>query len=152
MFLKDVPQQKLQGITDKTAEIFDRLYRNAAADKSNAINERVMIFLTMRFNRRIMQNAGVCRQDVLKQVPPNSMQSTNYRWMLLQPFITIDREAVAVLTDQQVNMMMEMAAELPRLLVYVDGKDNEQTSEENIKKLEGVLCEYFLTSYLKSIL
>lgn len=152
VFLKDTPQSKLQGITDKTSEIFDKLYRNAAADLDNDVNERVMLYLTMRFNRRILQNAEVCRQDILKEVELNDMQATNYRWMIIQPFMTIDSDAMALLNDQQISQLSEMASELPRLLTYVDGKDYDKSPKEETEKLEGVLSDYFLKSYLKSIL
>lgn len=152
VYLKDTPQSKLQGITDKTAKIFDALYRNASADLDNKVNERVMLYLTMRFNRRIMQNADVCRQDIKKKTELNDVQVTNYRWMIIQPFMTIDSEAMAMLTDQQVIMLTEMAAELPKLLAYVDGKDYEKSPKEETDKLEGVLSEYLLKSYLKSVL
>ncbi len=152
VFLKDIPQSKLQTITDRTSEIFDRLYHNAAADLDNKVNERVMLFLTMRFNRRILQNAEVCRQDILKNVELNDIQATNYRWMIIQPFMTIDSEAMAVLTEEQVSMLTTMSSELPRLLAYVDGKDFDKSPKEDTAKLEGVLTDYFLRSYLKSIL
>ena len=72
--------------------------------------------------------------------------------MIIQPFMTIDNYAMASLTDDQVKMMTELAEELPRLLSYVDGKDYDRTPKEETEKLEGVLSEYFLKSYLKSIL
>ncbi len=152
VYLKDTPQSRLQGITDKTSAIFDKLYRNTAADLENKVNERVMLYLTMRFNRRIMQNAEVCRQDIKKEVELNNVQATNYRWMIIQPFMTIDSEAMAVMTDQQIVTLTEMAAELPRLLVYIDGKDYDKSPKQETDKLEGVLSDYFLKSYLKSIL
>lgn len=152
VYLRDTPQEKLQNITNKTSKLFDTLYRNTAADMDNKINERVMLYLTMRFNRRIMQNAEVCRQDIKKKIELNNIQVANYRWMIIQPFMTIDKEAMAVMTDQQVNTLMEMAKELPQLLAYLDGKDYNKSTKEDTDKLEKVLCEYFLKSYLTSVL
>ncbi len=54
VFLKDIPQERLQTITDKTSDLFDSLYNTNAADPDNAVSERVMLYLTMRFNRRII--------------------------------------------------------------------------------------------------
>ena len=152
VFLKDTPQSKLQHITDKTSSLFDALYRNTAADLDNEVNERVMMYLTMRFNRRIIQNAEVCRTDIKKEVPLNDQQAANYRWMIIQPYMTIDNYAMALLTDDQIKTLTDMATELPRLLVYVDGKDYDKSPKEETEKLDGVLSEYFLKSYLKTIL
>ncbi|MBQ9362408.1 MAG: hypothetical protein IJT97_03195, partial [Bacteroidaceae bacterium] len=152
VFLKDTPQSRLQHITDKTSSLFDALYRNTAADLDNEVNERVMMYLTMRFNRRIIQNAEVCRADIKKEVPLNEQQAANYRWMIIQPYMTIDNYAMALLTDDQIKTLTDMATELPRLLVYVDGKDYDKSPKEETEKLEGVLSEYFLKSYLKTIL
>lgn len=152
IFLKDVPQEKLQDITDKTAGLFGHLYANANAYLDNAASERVMLFLTMRFNRRIMQNAETCREDIISKVELTEQQTGNYRWMIIQPFMAIDNYAMAVLTDRQVAILEEMAEELPRLLTYVDGKDYDSVTIEETEKLSVVLSEYFLKSYLKSIL
>lgn len=152
LFLKDTPQEKLQGITDKTSKIFDTLYRNASADMENKINERVMLYMTMRFNRRILQNSEVCRNDIKKKTELNKVQRANYRWMIIQPFMTIDSESMAYLTEEQVNILMDTAKELPQLLAYVDGIDFNNNSKEETEKLENILSEYLLKSYLKSVL
>ncbi|MBQ9570529.1 MAG: hypothetical protein IJR30_04055 [Prevotella sp.] len=152
VFLKDIPQQRLQIITDKTSDLFDNLYNTTTAGTDNAVSERVMLYLTMRFNRRIIQNAEVCRNDIKKQVRLTEQQANNYRWMVIQPFMTIDNYAMATLTDKQLQALSEMADELPRLLTYVDGKDYDNSPKEETDKLAGVLSEYFLKSYLKSIL
>lgn len=106
----------------------------------------------MRFNRRIIQNAEVCRQDIKKKVELNDMQAINYRWMIIQPFMIIDNEAMEMITDQQVVTLTEMANELPQLLAYVDGKDFDKSPKEETSKLQGILSEYLLNTYLKSIL
>ncbi len=152
VFLKDIPQERLQMITNKTSDLFDTLYSTTTADPQNAVSERVMLYLTMRFNRRIIQNAEICRNDIKKQIQLTAQQANNYRWMIIQPFMTIDSNAMASLTEKQLQTLSEMAEDLPRLLTYVDGKDYDNSPKEETDKLAGVLSEYFLKSYLKSIL
>ena len=152
VFLKDIPQERLQIITNKTSDLFDTLYSTTTADPQNAVSERVMLYLTMRFNRRIMQNAEICRNDIKKQIQLTAQQANNYRWMIIQPFMTIDSNAMASLTEKQLQTLSEMAEDLTRLLTYVDGKDYDNSPKEETDKLAGVLSEYFLKSYLKSIL
>ena len=38
------------------------------------------------FNRRILQSAETCRNDIKAQKPLDAKQSANYRWLLIQPF------------------------------------------------------------------
>jgi len=106
----------------------------------------------MDFNRRIIQSAENCRRDIDAKKPLSAKQGANYRWLLIQPFLTLDNYATAALTDQQVETLTRLAEELPRLLAYIDGKDYEHSSKEETAKLTSVLSEYFLKSYLKSIL
>ena len=152
VFLKDTPQERLQDITDMTAELFDNLYRNTVADLDNEVNSRVYLYLTMRFNRRILQNAEVCRKDIKAKKPLNEQQKNDYRWMIIQPFISIDSYAMATLTDKQAKMLTSMADELPRMLTFLDGIDDGKTDAEDKEKMTNVLCSYFLNAYLNSIL
>lgn len=157
-FLKDTPQERLQDITDKTAGLFDNLYRNTTADLGNTVNERVMLYLTMRFNRRIIQNAEECKKDIKAGITLSEQQANNYRWMVIQPFMAIDRYAMAVLTDDQVKALTKLASELPQLLMYIDRtiypdkKEYDEHVRKDTQKMTDILSEYFLKSYLKTIL
>ena len=150
--LSEVPQPRLQTITDQTSTLFNTLYKDAMANQDDKASERVMLYLTMRFNRRIIQNAEACQTDIKAQKSLTKQQGANYRWMLIQPFMSIDDQAMAALTSQQVESLEKMAEELPRLLAYIDGKDYDHTPKEETNKLADVLSEYFLKSYLRSIL
>ena len=106
----------------------------------------------MDFNRRIIQSAENCRNDINAKKPLTAKQGANYRWLLIQPFLALDNYATAALTDQQIETLNRLAEELPRLLAYVDNKDYDRSPKEETEKLSTVLSEYFLKSYLKSIL
>ena len=113
---------------------------------------KMEIYITMRFNRRIMQNAAACRHDVkvAKKLPANV--AANYRWMLLQPLMSIDNDSMAAVTDDEIKQMEELAAELPQLMAYLDGKEYSNATQEEIIKLAQTLSGFFLKSHLKSIL
>ena len=106
----------------------------------------------MDFNRRIIQSAENCRNDINAKKPLTVKQGANYRWLLIQPFLALDNYATAALTDQQIETLNRLAEELPRLLAYVDNKDYDRSPKEETEKLSTVLSEYFLKSYRKSIL
>lgn len=150
--LSEVPQPRLQSITDQTSELFNTLYKNTMTSQDDETSDRVMLYLTMRFNRRIIQNAETCQNDIKAQKKLTDQQAANYRWMLIQPFMTIDNYATAAMTTQQIESLTKIAEELPILLAYIDGKDYDRTPKENTEKLSDILSEYFLKSHLKSIL
>lgn len=149
--LNDVPQKQLQVITNKTAALFNNLYTNATADLTNEVNERVMLYLTMRFNRRVIQNAEVCKKNINQGVLLTDQMAGNYRWMIIQPYMTIDNYGMALLTDKQGEILGKLADELPRLLAYVDGKDYDKTPKEERRRLSKILSDYFLNAFIKTL-
>lgn len=147
--LKDVEQSDLQNITNLTSEFFDGLTRTVARDDSNELNKRIKTYLMMRFNRRIIQNAIVCRNDVKKNARLSDSRRAMYRWMLLQPYFSIDSESMAVITKEQEKQLEEMASDLPAVLMKLDSGIIDSTTKEETEKLSGILVEYFLKSYIR---
>lgn len=101
---------------------------------------------------KMIADAETCRKHIKANKPLTSEQANKYRWQLIQPYLTIDNYATSALTDKQVETLTAIANELPRLLAYVDGKDYEKSPKEQTDKLATVLSEYFLKSYLASVL
>lgn len=143
-----VSNEQLQQLTDATAGIFDGLY-SSVGRKADDVNDRTMLYLTMRFNRRIVQNALACKQDVENGKKLSHLQRANYRWMLIQPFMAIDDYSTAALTSKQKEALLDMSNELPMLLNKLELE--KQTKEEE-DKFTKVLSEYFLKSYLSTSL
>ena len=108
-----------------------------------------MLYLTMRFNRRIIQNAMACRNDIINNQRLDRDQRANYKWMLIQPFMAIDDYSAAVLTKEQGEQLLSLSDDLPGLLERLDAKKHVQDKENNLTE---VLSDYFLKSYLSSIL
>ena len=101
------------------------------------------------FNKRIIQSAVDVRSQMAKRNGElTDQQRSNYRWLLIQPFLVMDNYATAALTPQQENLLVELAEQLPELLAALDG----HTDQGDAEKLTSVLSEYFLKSYLKSVL
>ena len=108
-----------------------------------------MLYLTMRFNRRIMQNAIACREDILNNNHLNKEQRVSYRWMLIQPYVSMDEYSTSVLTKKQREELMILSKELPVLLNRLD---NQKKTKEEEDKLVNTLADYFLKSYISSTL
>lgn len=145
--LSNVSQGDMQRLTQKTTRLFDRLY-SSVGRKSDEVNDRTMLYLTMRFNRRIMQNAIACREDILNNKQLGREQRVSYRWMLIQPYVALDDYSTAALTRKQREELMVISKELPILLSRLD---NKKTKEEE-EKLANTLADYFLKTYISATL
>ena len=150
--LHELQQKDLEEISSKTALIFQKLYENTQASPENAVNSRVTLYLSMRFNRRIIQNAEAVIRDLAKGYKLSEIQTANYRWMLLQPFMTIDMYSMAAITPEQEKSLIEISKNLPKYLAYIDGKDFNKSDSKEKNKLTEILTKYFLRSYLHQLL
>lgn len=146
--LSNVPPKEMQQLTMKTTRLFDRLY-SSVGQRKDEVNDRTMLYLTMRFNRRIMQNLIACREDILNNKQLNPEQKVNYRWMLIQPYISFDEYSTATLTKKQREELMVVSKELPTLLNRLD---NNKKTKEDEDKLVNTLADYFLKSYISATL
>lgn len=146
-YLTEVPQKDLQEITKMTGEYFDGITKSVSDNSEDEYCKTINIYLTMRFNRRIIQNAMVCREDIKHNAILDGLTAQNFRWMVIQPFFSIDSYSMAYLTEQQVSQMEELAEDIVPLLIYIDGKDVGNDKDE-VKKLSSLLTQYFIKSYL----
>lgn len=147
-YLSQVKPEDLQQLTVATTRVFDGLY-SSVGTQADEVNNRTMLYLSMRFNRRIVQNAIACKDDILSRKRLSTAQKANYRWMLIQPFMAIDDYSAAVLTKEQGEQLLSLSDDLPGLLERLDAKKHVQDKENNLTE---VLSDYFLKSYLSSIL
>ena len=147
-YLSAVDTEQLQKLTAATTQVFDGLY-SSVGNLTDEVNDRTMLYLSMRFNRRIIQNAQACHEDVKAGKRLSVVQRANYRWMLIQPFMAIDDYSAAVLTPSQAETLLSLSDELPKLLEKLDSKRQVSSKENN---LTGMLADYFMKSYLSSIL
>lgn len=146
-YLNNVTPEDLQKITDLTASLFETITQNVQS-KSDELSSKIYTYLVMRFNRRIIQNAMVCSEYIKNNVSLTNIQAQDFRWMVIQPFLTIDQDAMAYITDKQVKQLLKIADELPSLLLSIDGVNT--TNEKG--DLEQMLAKYFIDSYIKFLL
>ena len=69
--------------------------------------------------------------------------------MLIQPFMSIDNYSMASLTADQEESFLRLAEELPSLFAYLDGTPE---GSDDLNKMKEILSDFFLSSYLKSVL
>lgn len=148
MHLSEVSNDHLQQLTDATSKVYDGLY-DSVGKKADDVNDRTMLYLTMRYNRRIIQNAAACKEDIENGKQLDRIQRANYRYMLIQPFIAIDDYSTSVLTKEQKKELLEISKNIPSLLTKLDLKKQSKEEED---KFTDVLSQYFLKSYFLTTL
>ena len=118
---------------------YDGLY-DSVGNKADDVNDRTMLYLTMRYNRRIIQNAAACKEDIESGKKLDRIQRANYRWMLIQPFMAIDDYSTSALTKEQKKELLEISKYIPSLLSKLD---LQKQSKEEEDKFTEVLSQYF---------
>ena len=103
----------------------------------------------MRFNRRVILNAMTCQDEVNRNVKLTTDQKANYRWMLIQPYISIDDYSTSVLTDKQKEQLLQLAKNLPEL---IEKLETEKSLKVDGNNLIDVLATYFMKSFLTTTL
>lgn len=145
-FLSAVPQNQLDELTKHTNILFNNLYSVVGRNSDN-MNDEIMLLLTMRFDRRIIQNCQACIKDINDNKNLDNAQKANYRWMLIQPFMTLDNFSAAALTKDQQKQLLDISEQLPQILSKLDNGKSGETPES----LSKVLSDYFLKSFLTNL-
>ena len=147
-FLPAVPPAKLQEMTEQTAKICNTFY--GSGNDSFASIDEIATYMTMRYNRRILQNAEVCRDQIMNGLKINPVIARNYRWMLMQPYFTIDELSMAALSTGQQQLMRDIAQDMPELYQKLDkcpvkGQGNELLFLDKISV-------YLLKTHIKNVI
>ena len=122
-FLANIDECSSMGmteITNNTADICSNIYK--AASEGILPTSETLVLMSMRTDRRLILNAQVCH-DVLKRGKIKSANQANaYLWMMLQPYLSMDALAIAVLTPQQIQAMTDIAKDYPAIITRMEGK------------------------------
>lgn len=146
--LSEVKQQDLIKISGLTSDYFDKLTAAVSQKINDETCKRISMYLTMRINRRVVQNADACRLLLNKKPHLDQTQSQMFKWMIVQPFFTLDDYSAALITKNQEKVLNSLAKEIPQLFSFIDGIDISKGKKEEQEKLIDTLNEYFLKSFL----
>lgn len=115
-YLAELPlfiQSNLTDITQLTDEICQGIY--SAANKGRIGKESVLVYMGVRTNRRLLQNACTSERIIASGKARNAPQANAYLWMALQPFIAIDTFCLTLMTDAQKEEYRALAKAVPAL-------------------------------------
>ena len=133
----DIP---MGGITRNTGTVIRRII--GLADSVPPVLEKpeAVILLTMRNNRRLLQNAAACVEDLEVLRIKDDGQAAAYLWMILQPWITFDGLAYALMDEGEWRQLEEIAVKTPGAL----SKLKVEGSPFDISTLPVLLIETFI--------
>lgn len=152
-FMPEIPKDIIHHITESTMEQFDSLEQSLPVGrKADEVMDKTMILMTMRINRRVIQNALSCRDQVKSQTKLDEYKMYSYRWMLMQPFMNIDQHGMACMTNDQIADMKSLAEDLPDLLYELDSASGGKRSKKEQEDMKRRLCSFFIKIYLNVIL
>ena len=146
--LRNVKQKELQVISERTTSYYEELANNLSSHSDDGMRE-IRVYLQMRVNRRIIQNAKACYKDIQSGYNLTETQKNDYRWMVIQPFFSIDNYAMALITDSQEKDLYMLAKKLPDILARLDGFESGRKNSEEEKTLTKILVESFIKSWVK---
>ena len=148
IMLPSVKDEELIDINNKTTVLFENLY-NRIEYTNGALNEYLSYLLSIRFNRRIIQNAKACINIITSDAQLTESQKQNFRWMLIQPYTVLDDKLISVLSKEQKEEIIDITKELPSVLSKLQGDDGGNSNSYN---LSDILSQYLLKYYLNAVL
>lgn len=136
--LGEVP---LDSIKTKSARISNRILGLVIREHPVFTKSEVVILLTMRNNRRIIQNADKCLEDIRTIHIADNNQATAYLWMLLQPWVTLDEFSYALLSQRQIESLEKIAEKTPSAVDKLKGS----RFPIEVSELPSMLIKAFIT-------
>lgn len=104
--------------------------------------KQVMVYMSMRTNRRLALNARACVESVNRRDRLTDAQRHAYFWMILQPYIGIDDFGMAVLTSGQEQMLLAYSDELQRM----DKAHKLGERSKNLSETSQLLLKLYISS------
>ena len=121
----------LADITKGTEQLCKSVYGYATDGELDA--KDVMVYMSMRTNRRLVQNTQSCIESIKRRDKLTDKQQEAYYWMLIQliqPYIAIDSFGMAMLTTEQERTLLSYADEIQRMeQTHKLGKNHRKLSE-----------------------
>ena len=96
--LYEMQNESLTDITDITEKICNNIF--TTAKKGSIPAKDALVYMSARTSRRLLQNSEECLKQLNQYNFSNKQQYDAYVWMIIQPFISIDDLAIAMMTKK----------------------------------------------------
>lgn len=116
--LYEMSDISVSDITRKTEAICSQIFQSM--EKNELSPKDVMVYMSIRTNRRLILNTQTCISDIYSQKIRHNEQFSAYLWMIMQPFCAIDDFGFSVLTEKQKNNLDQIANDAPEAIARID--------------------------------
>lgn len=101
-----------------------------------------MIYMAMRTNRRIIQNAVACLNDIREDKVKSKAQAFGYACMILQPYISMDGICMALLSGYEKEKLRHIVEQTPAAFTRLG--DVLQSDNNGLAELPGTLMGIYI--------
>ena len=144
-FLEHLPSLgniTLSKVRDNTSLVLKQVV-DLTEDKGGVFSPKeVVTILTMRNNRRLIQNSLQCVNDIRAGKVGKGEQSAAYLWMLLQPWVSFDAHSYSLMSEAQMKSLRIIAKETPQCIAKLGNPDFPIDTNE----LPSLLIKTFITT------
>ncbi len=138
--LNGLAGKDMSDISKDTEQCCSRVF--IAAENKEISYRDAMIYMAMRTNRRLIQNAAVCLKDIREDKTKSKSQAWGYACMMLQPYISIDGICMVLLSDAEKEELHRIAKQTPAAFAKLG--DVLQSDKENLGELPATLMEIYI--------
>lgn len=135
--------ESMTQVTIETDSICRRVFKASSIGTLTAND--VMASMAVRTNRRLLQNAKAACECLGQMKNQEPQLSAAFIWMTVQPFISIDSFALALMTEPQIQDMHEIASILSKMA------RQEEQMDDTMKRLVVNLPSQILQLYISSL-
>ncbi|MCQ2219941.1 MAG: hypothetical protein MJZ12_01030 [Prevotella sp.] len=100
--------------------------------------------MAVRTNRRLIQNAQVCMEEIRKGRVKDDEQMAAYQWMTIQPLLSMDALCVALLTDAQKEQLLRIAEDFQKSLQ--SSKQDDATLRLMTEEIPKQILKLYISS------
>lgn len=109
--LHELGNTSLKNITNSTESVCELIFKSANDGQMRP--ETPIIYMLMRTNRRIIQNAMTCLADIKEgRVTGDSEQAVVYLWMMMKPFFPTEELPLSLLSKKEKEDLHTLAVEM----------------------------------------
>jgi len=141
--LYELDGDNISDITESTERICRQIFLDARDGKLD--KKEVLTYMSMRTVRRLLQNSTVCVKDISRKKMRSEVQANAYLWMIIQPFMSIDQLAIAMITPEGRKQLEYIADQLPKSTAFAKAFNIDQ------KSLSYLLPQQLLKMYIMTL-
>lgn len=112
--ITDYSNMGLGNIIKNTEIICSQIFRSASNGRLQS--DYTMVYMSMRTDRRLLQNATVCNDLLKAKKVKDGLKVNAFLWMVIQPYLSMDSFSITMMTEKQTKQYMSIAENYSQLI------------------------------------